>query len=183
MYIATRKDIRQAAVLMVEGRERRLSVLRSFNEAQAKLAEYIFTVAAINAALGVVVAAVFWAFGVPGALLWGFLAFALHFMPVVGPLILKALLIVFGIATYPNLLHAMTPFGLFLTISLIEANLVTPKIVGDRITMNPMLVFLSVVVWTWLWGVAGAFLAMPLLALASVIREEYLEEEAPRLPT
>lgn len=182
MFIASRQEIRQALVLSFTNRERRLSVIRSFNEAQARLADYLFTVSLINAGLGSLVATAFWLAGIPGAGLWGFLAFTLNYLPVVGPLLLKGLLLVFGIATYPGEAAALAPLGLFLALSLIEANVVTPRIVGQRITMSPLLVFLSVVIWTWMWGFAGAFLAMPLLALASVVHAEFAECSDPKLP-
>lgn len=182
LFVASRQEIRNALVMMFSERDRRLSVLRSFNAAESKLTEYVLAVTGVNVALGLVVAGVFWLAGVPGALVWGVLAFVVNFLPVVGPLLLKGLLLLFGIATYASFPAALLPLGLFLLISLIEANVVTPKIVGDRITMSPLMVFLSVVFWTWLWGFAGAFLAMPILAIISVVRDEFSASPAPKLP-
>lgn len=182
LFVASRQEIRNALVMSFGDREKRLSVLRSFGQAESKLTEYVLTVTAVNVGLGIMVAAVFWVANVPGALVWGVLAFIVNFLPVVGPLLLKALLLVFGIATYPTMLGAMLPVTLFLFISLIEANAVTPRIIGNKMTMSPLMVFLAVVFWTWLWGFAGAFLAMPILAILRVVKDEFSTDTAPRLP-
>ena len=182
LFSASRGEIRSALVRMFKTRERRLSALRSFNEAENKLTDYIMTVFAINVGLGVTVGVAMWLAGAPGALVWGFLAFVLNFLPVVGPLLLKAALVVFGVAAYPTIGGGLIPIAIFLAISMIEANVVTPRIVGNKITMNPLAVFLSVVFWTWMWGFAGAFLAMPLLAIASVVNDEFRSDDAPKLP-
>jgi predicted PurR-regulated permease PerM len=182
LFSASRGDIRSALVRSFNDRERRLSALRSFNEAENKLTDYIVTVFAINVGLGAAVGVTMWLAGVPGALVWGFLAFILNFLPVVGPLLLKIALVVFGLAAYPTIAGAMIPIAVFLAISMVEANVVTPRIVGNKITMNALAVFLSVVFWTWMWGFAGAFLAMPLLAIASVVHDEFRSDPSPKLP-
>jgi predicted PurR-regulated permease PerM len=182
LFAGYRQDVRSFLVKRFATREGRLAAMKSFTEAEGRLTDYMFTVAAINAGLGVTVGTAFWFAGVPGAFVWGMLAFFLNFLPVVGPLLLKGLLLGFGLVLYPTILSGLVPIALFMVISLIEANAVTPKIVGSRLTMNPLLVFLSVIVWTWLWGFAGAFLAMPFLAIASVIRDQYRKGRSISLP-
>lgn len=172
LFTASRQEIRNAFVMSFSERTHRLAVLKSFTKAEQRLTEYILAMTLINIALGAVVAASFWLAGVPAAMIWGVLAFIANFLPVVGPLLLKAALLVFGIATYPTFTMALLPLGIFLIISMIEANAITPRIVGKKMTMSPLMVFLSVVFWTWIWGFAGAFLAMPLLAIFSVVRDE-----------
>lgn len=180
LFAASRQDLRNTLVMSFNDRDQRLAALKSFTKAERRLMEYIVAVTAINAMLGAVVACTFWLAGIPGALIWGVLAFIVNFLPVVGPLLLKAILLVFGLAIDPTFPTALIPVGIFLAISLVEANVITPRIVGDRMTMSPLMVFLSVVFWTWLWGFAGAFLAMPLLAILSVIRDEMTDDGTDR---
>lgn len=169
LFLAGRADLKAAITLAWKERDRRLAALRTLAGIESRLTDYFLVVTVINLALGSVVAAAFWLIGVPGWMSWGLIAFVLNFLPVVGPLMMKVALLAFGLLVQPDLLAGAAPLAVFLVISLIEANFVTPRVVGERITMNPLIVFLSVVFWTWLWGFAGAFLAMPLLAIASVI--------------
>jgi predicted PurR-regulated permease PerM len=181
LFTASRQEIRNAMVMSFTERAHRLAILKSFSKAEERLADYILAISVVNVGLGASVAGIFWLADIPGALVWGVVAFIANFLPVVGPLLLKGALLVFGIATFPSLPMALLPLGLFLIISLIEANAITPRIVGKKMTMSPLMVFLSVVFWTWLWGFAGAFLAMPLLAILSVIRDEFLADSGLRL--
>lgn len=182
LFTASRQEIRSWVVLRFPTRKKRLAAVRAFAEAESRLTDYMFTVAAINAGLAVVVGTALWLADVPGAPVWALLAFVLNFLPVVGPLLLKGALLAFGLVTYPTILSGLIPVAIYLAISLIEANAVTPRIIGSRITMNPLLVFLAVVGWTWLWGFAGAFVAMPLLAIVSVIRDQFAPKPAVSLP-
>ncbi len=181
LFLASRAHWRSSLAMMFVEREHRLQALKSFSAIENQLTDYFLVVTGINLGLGLVVGGAFWLAGVPGAFSWAVLAFLLNYLPVVGPLFLKITLLAFGGLIYPDLARAMMPLAIFLGISLIEANLVTPKIVGARITMEPLTVFLSVVFFTWLWGFAGAFLAMPLLAIAAVAFHR--DEEATRLPS
>ena len=181
LFTASRQEIRNAMVMSFTERAHRLAILKSFTKAEERLTDYILAISVVNIALGAAVAGIFWLAGIPGALVWGVVAFIANFLPVVGPLLLKGMLLVFGIATFPSLPMALLPLGLFLIISLVEANAITPRIVGKKMTMSPLMVFLSVVFWTWLWGFAGAFLAMPLLAILSVVRDELFSENGLKL--
>lgn len=180
LFLASRNETRQTIVMTFSSREHRLAALKTFSQIENRLADYFIAVTLVNIGVGIAVAAVFFALGVKGALTWGIVAFSLNFLPVVGPLLIKGALLAYGILVEPTLMGILGPFLAFLVISVVEANLITPRIVGDRITINPLLVFFSVVFWTWLWGFAGAFLAMPLLAIASAVFA--VSETTSRLP-
>lgn len=181
LFLASRSHWRLAFAQLFVEREHRLHVLKSYSAIENQLANYFLVVTGINLGVGIVVGGLFWLAGIPAAFSWAVLAFMLNYLPVVGPLFLKVLLVAFGFLIYPDFGRAVLPVGLFLMVSLIEGNLVTPKIVGARITMDPLTVFLTVVFFTWLWGFAGAFLAMPLLAIAAVVFQR--KDEALRLPS
>ncbi len=182
LFLAGRSSIRQTMAFSFRKRESRLAMLKTLSSVENQLTDYFQVVTIINLVLGVLVAGSFWALGVPGAFSWGLMAFVLNYLPVVGPLLMKAALIVFGLIFASNLVEGAAPFVVFLCLSVVEANLVTPKVIGNRITMDPLLVFISVIFWTWLWGFAGAFLAMPLLAITSVIIDTYFHDKEPQLP-
>jgi predicted PurR-regulated permease PerM len=107
--------------------------------------------------------------GLPSPILWGALAFTLNYIPYVGPAIMYVLLFVIGLLTYPTLLGALTPPAVFMGITLIEGQFLTPAIVGRRVlNLHPMAIFLGIAFWAWLWGPVGAFLATPILIIARV---------------
>ena len=182
LFVSGRKDIRMGITRLVQERNQRLAVLRSFNAAERTLASYFAAISLINVGLGVTVAIAFFLLGVPAPLAWGIFAVLANFLPIVGPLSIKALLLGFGIVNYPTLTEGLVPLGVFLAINIIEANFITPRIVGARISMNPLLVFASVLFWMWMWGLAGAFIAMPLLAIASVLQTQFKSSETLPLP-
>ena len=136
----------------------------------------------INAGLGAITALVLWALGVPSPGLWGLMVFVLNYLPFIGPLLASLVLLGVGFVTYPTLLWALMPAGAFLVLHGVETLLVTPSVVGRRLTMNPFLVFISLAFWTWVWGVAGAFMAVPLLVVFVVVIEHLFPHDEVELP-
>ena len=139
--------------------------------AQSELSTYMITIAAINAVLGLVTAIAMWCLGVDNALLWGGVVALLNFAPFVGPMVAVAVLVVVGFAHFETPLAALSVPGIFLALHLIEGQLVTPMIVGRRLALDPIMVFLALMLFGWLWGVAGLLLAMPLLSCIRIVAE------------
>jgi predicted PurR-regulated permease PerM len=139
--------------------------------AQHELSTYILTIAAINAVFGLLTAAALWWLGVDNPLLWGGVAAILNFAPFVGPMVTVALLIVVGFARFDTPLAALSVPGVFLLLHLLEGQLVTPLIVGRRLALDPVMVFIALMLFGWLWGVAGLLLAMPLLSCMRIFAE------------
>lgn len=182
LFLAGRKDLRKTLTLAIWTREKRLAALKTLSNVENRLTDYFLIMGSINAVLAALVWGVFAVLAVPGAERWAALVFLLNILPVVGPLLIKAGLLAYALVFAPGVVAGWLPLVIFLGISLIEANLVTPRIVGARMTMNPLLVFVSVIFWTWLWGFPGAFLAMPFLAIAGAIHAENTAIARPRLP-
>lgn len=133
------------------------------------VAIYLATVTMINCVLGVAIGlAMFWA-GLPNSVLWGLMAALVNFIPYFGPLIGQIVVGMVGLTVFANPFDALVPVVLYFVINLCEGYLITPTVLGRRLTMNPMMVFLSVLVWGWLWGIPGALLAVPLLTCFNVI--------------
>ncbi|MHA7820062.1 MAG: AI-2E family transporter [Erythrobacter sp.] len=136
---------------------------RAMREVQDRVAAYIITVGLINAGVGVVVALGAWALGLEAPIMWGGLAMILNFIPYVGPLAMFALLALFGLGTYDTMWLALLPATAYMALHTVEANVVTPSILGARFTMSPVMILIALSYFTWIWGVPGALLSVPIL--------------------
>ncbi len=139
------------------------------HEIQQNISHYLFSVSLINLVLGIVVSVGLYFMGVPNAVMWGLVAALLNFVPYFGPGAGIILLSVVGLLTFESLWQAVLPPAWYLLMHLLESNLVTPVLLGRRFTLNPVVIFVSLIFWTWLWGVPGALLSVPLLVSIKVI--------------
>jgi predicted PurR-regulated permease PerM len=139
------------------------------HEIQQNISHYLFSVSFINLGLGVVVSVGLYFMGVPNAAMWGLVAALLNFVPYFGPGAGIILLAVVGLLTFDSLWQAVLPPAWYLVMHLLESNLVTPVLLGRRFTLNPVVIFVSLIFWTWLWGVPGALLSVPLLVSIKVV--------------
>lgn len=142
-----------------------IKAARAMREMQDRVAAYILTVAWINGCVGVVVALGAWAMGVEAPVMWGGLAALLNFIPYIGPLLMTSLLALFGIGTAETALLGMIPAAAYLGLHTVEANVVTPSILGARFTMNPVMILIALSYFSWVWGVFGALLSVPILLM------------------
>lgn len=132
---------------------------------------YLGTITIINLVLGVVIATALWAMGMPYPMMWGGIVMILNYVPYLGPIVAAMLLALGGLMTFQDIWFALLPAALMVGAHLFEANAVTPLIVGHRLTINPLMILISLSFWGWVWGTAGALLAVPLLIiLQTVIR-------------
>lgn len=139
---------------------------------QRELSRYIVTVSLINTGLGVVTAAALWLLGVEDALLWGALVGLLNFAPYVGPLVSVCVLSLAGLVQYGLEWAALIPMASYFCINLLEAQFVTPLVLGHNMRLNPLLLVLWLIVWGWLWGAAGVLLAVPLLVCLKLAAQQ-----------
>jgi predicted PurR-regulated permease PerM len=142
-------------------------------EIQTNISRFIFTVALINACFGTILGIAAKLMGLPHPVLWGFLAGALNFIPYFGPL---GGMLAFGFAglmTFDSAWHAAFPALLYLGLHALESNLITPLILGHRLTLNPVVIFVSLIFWTWVWGIPGALLAIPMLMMLKVFCDRF----------
>ena len=146
-------------------------MLSGVRQAQRDIGLFISTMSLVNLALGVATGLALWAIGLPNPVLWGTTTAVLAFIPYLGPLLITLLLLLAGSVTFGTGVPMLAPPAAFLLLHGIEANFLSPMIMGHRLSLRPVFVFLSVMVWGWLWGLAGAFLAVPLLlALRAVCK-------------
>jgi predicted PurR-regulated permease PerM len=131
---------------------------------EAAVSAFLTTALMVNVAEGTLVAIALWAIGLPNAPLWGVMVALLEFIPYLGALTAVVVLALAGLTTFDNVGHALLPPAAFLVINLVQANLVSPLLLGHRLTLNPVAIFVGLTFFFWIWGVPGAFLAVPVLA-------------------
>lgn len=146
-----------------------IKAARVLREVQDRVAAYILTVGWINALVGVIVALGAWALGVDAPIMWGGLAAILNFLPYIGPTIMIGLLGLFGIATTETVFLGLIPALAYLGLHTVEANVVTPSILGARFTMNPVMILIALSYFSWIWGVFGALLSVPILLILTAL--------------
>lgn len=139
---------------------------------QKELSRYIITVTIINIGLGIVTAGVFWVMGVDDALLWGALVGLLNFAPYLGSLMSLIILSFAGITQYGIEAAALVPAAVFFGINMLEAQVVTPTILGRHMQLNPLILILWLLLWGWLWGAVGVLVAVPLLVCIKLAAEQ-----------
>lgn len=147
-------------------------------ETEASISTYLFTLALVNTGLAVVVTLVMMAIGMPNAVLWGVLAGLAEFVPYLGATVLLVLLAMAGLVHFDTIGHALLVPGAYLAVNLLQSNFVSPYVLGRRLTLNPVAILVGLVFWWWLWGVPGAFIAVPLLATFKIFCD-HIESLAP----
>ena len=136
---------------------------------EGDISAYLVTITVMNAAVGIATAVAMYLCGLGDPLLWGATAFLLNYIPILGPLFGMCVFILAGMLTFDSLLWALLPAALYFGIHLVEGETLTPMLLARRFTLNPVLVILSLVFWFWMWGVPGAILAVPVLAIIKII--------------
>jgi len=168
-FLSERNEFRRklAAANPSLGAKRR--AMRLFANIENRIGSYMLTMATINAALGVALAAALWAVGMPSPHVWGLLAAMLNFIPYIGPAILTALLALSGVVHYDEGLMMLAPAGIFILLNFIESNFVTPMIMGVKMKITPLAIIVAVSLLTFLWGPVGGVLAIPLLLIFKAV--------------
>ncbi len=147
-------------------------------ETEAQISTYLFTATVVNLGVGAVTAAVLALVGMPNAALWGVLAAVLNFVPYVGALVNMVILGLAALLTFESTRQALMVPAIFFGINLIEGNLVTPMILGSRMRLNTVALFIGLIFWWFLWGIPGAILAVPIMAAIKIVCD-HIESLAP----
>ena len=138
-------------------------------EIQRQIGGYLLTITLMNAAVGIVTGLAMWSVGLGDPILWGSTAFLLNYVPVLGPLTGIGVFLVAGIVTLEWPWYALMPAAIYALIHIAEGETITPMILAKRFTLNPVLVIVSLFFWHFVWGIPGALLAVPLLAMFKII--------------
>ena len=146
-------------------------VVEIAGEIERNVSGWLLTITAMNLLVGVANGVQMWLLGMPDPLLWGTLAFLLNYIPILGPFTGIVIFFFVGLFSKPALWQALIAPAIYLAIHTIEGETVTPLLLARRFTLNPVLVILSLFFWDWLWGVPGAFLSVPLLAIVKIVAD------------
>ena len=181
-FLVGQIELRSSLVSLFGNRDTKLRFLKIMRDIERNLAGYLTVVTIVNAALGTLVALGVWLIGYPNPVIFGVLAGLLNYVPYVGPGVMVIVLFGVGLVSFPSIAHAVIgPIGL-IVLTALEGHLITPTIVGRRLTLNPLLVLLALAFWTWMWGPFGAFLAVPLSIIALVAFNHLFPNEDVKLP-
>ena len=180
--LAGQLELRARFVSLFAERESKLRFLRIMNDIEKHLTGYLVVVSIINAALGLIVGIGAFLLGFPNPAFFGLAAAVLNYIPYVGPAVMVVILFGVGLVSFPSLGHAFVAPLAFVALTTAEGHFITPTIVGRRITLNPLLVFLALAFWTWLWGPIGAFLAAPLSIVGLVVFNHVFPQDEVKLP-
>lgn len=145
--------------------------LRIVRDIESSVSRYFFTITIINVCLGLFVGGLLFAYGAPNAILWGAIAAVFNYLPFLGAIVGSLLLAAVSFGLYDSVSAALIPPLIYYGCNAIEGNFVTPYIVGRRLQLNIVAVFLTVAFWGWLWGLAGALMAVPILVFVNVLCE------------
>jgi predicted PurR-regulated permease PerM len=182
LFIASWRDLRRALIMTFAEHEARLRTLRILNEIEVHLGNYLLTVTLINTGVGIATGLACAFAGMPNPAGLGALAATLNFIPIIGPVAMFAVLIVVGIIAFPTLSGGLIAPLAFIGITFMEGHFITPTIIGRRLALNALAVFIALAFWTWLWGPMGGFLSSPLLIVGLILKEHLFPDNSPQLP-
>ena len=168
-FVATRHQTRAAILSLFFKRRLRWRVAHIFRDVESLVSRYLISISAINIAEGTAVGIGLFLIGVPSAPLWGALAALANFVPFIGPAVMVLILFAIGLAEFDTFGGSLLPVAVYLAINTVEAQFVTPTVIGRTMTLNPLVVLLALVFWIWLWGPLGGFIAIPALLVAYAV--------------
>jgi len=182
LFIASWRELRRAMIMNFGDRPVRLRTMRILNEIEEHLGSYLLMVTMINVGVGIITGIICMATGMPNPAGLGAMAATLNYIPIIGPIATFAILVVVGLVTFPTLGAGLLAPAAFAAVTFLEGHFITPTIVGRRLALNALAVFMALAFWTWLWGPMGAFLSSPLLIVALIVKEHLMPVNSPQLP-
>jgi len=182
LFIASWRDLRRALIMTFADHASRLRTLRILNEIEGHLGGYLLTVTMINVGVGTATGIICAVTGMPNPAGLGALAATLNFFPIIGPVAMFVVLMVVGVIAFSTLGGGLIAPLAFVGVTFLEGHFVTPTIIGRRLELNALAVFIALAFWTWLWGPMGGFLSSPLLIVALILKEHLMPVDSPQLP-
>ncbi|TGQ30671.1 MULTISPECIES: AI-2E family transporter [unclassified Mesorhizobium] len=147
--------------------------LRVVYDVEREISHYLLTVTIINAGLGTVIGLGLWGLGMPNPMVWGAAAALLNFLPYVGALMTIILVTVIALISFDSISFALLAPAFVLLCDIVEGQFVTPLVVGRRLEINAVAIFIAIAFWSWLWGFVGALMAVPLLVVVKVFCDHF----------
>lgn len=160
---------RQKLAEVLPGRAERAHVIEALAEIEVQMSRYLFLTTVINVVVGLLTWGTLALLGMPNAALWGAVAGVLNYIPYVGAIATLILIGVAGLVSFDQPNQALLAAGGFFVINMVESNLVTPMLLGRRLPLNAVAIFIGLLFWGWIWGITGAVLAVPLTVMVKII--------------
>ena len=167
-FVLTRTEVYDWVALQLSDMSNRAATAARLRDAERSVSRYFLTISLINAAVGVATAAALQVMAVPGAVLWGMIAFIVNFVIYLGPAVFAAALLFAGVAAFDGAM-ALLPAAAFVAINFVESQFATPALIGRHLELNPLLVFCALLFGVWLWGTIGGIVAIPVLLWIRVL--------------
>jgi predicted PurR-regulated permease PerM len=171
LLVAGELFLRRLVEILPRFAEKRQAVETSLH-IERNISVYLITVTLINAVVGLLTMGIMWGCGVANPLLWGTIAFVLNFVPILGAMVGLVIFLMASVLSLGVTWWAVLPVGLYFAVHVVEGEIVTPMLMARRFTINPVAVILALVFWYWMWGVPGAILAVPMLAIIKIVCDD-----------
>jgi predicted PurR-regulated permease PerM len=171
LLVAGELFLRRLVEILPRFAEKRQAVEISLH-IERNISVYLITVTLINAVVGLLTMAIMWCCGVANPLLWGTIAFVLNYVPILGAMVGLVIFLMASVLSLGVTWWALLPVGLYFGVHVVEGEIVTPMLMARRFTINPVAVILALVFWYWMWGVPGAILAVPMLAITKIVCDD-----------
>lgn len=169
--LATGDLFKLKLVRVIERLEDKKRALATLADIEHQVSVYLSTQTLINIGLGTAVALILWAMGVPNPGLWGLLVAIGNFIPFFGFIIASSVILTVALLSFDSFWWALAAPGAYAAIKVTEGNFISPNILGRSLTLNPLVIILSLLFWGWLWGPVGALLAVPILVIIKTVCE------------
>lgn len=182
LFVGSWPDVRRRLILSVDDRENRLRTMKILNSIEVRLGGYLGLVSLINLGVGLCTGLIALITGNPNPAGLAALAATLNFIPIIGPVAMFVVLLGVGLVSFPTLSAGLLAPALFAALTFLEGHFLTPAIIGRRLQLNALAVFVALAFWTWMWGPMGAFLASPILIILIILKEHLFPDDTPHLP-
>nr|CAD6421581.1 AI-2E family transporter [Rhizobium sp. Q54] len=184
LFLYGRVRLRRTIIMAFPQRRQRLVAIRVLNSMEEVLGYYFATASLLYLGLGLSMTLIAYLGGLAAPAMWGIFAFISSFIPYLGITLMTFSVALGGVLTHDTLIVGLAPAAVFFIVHLIMENLIFPAIMGRQWEINPFLVFIAIIFWTWMWGAVGAMLALPLSLIAMTIANELFPERrtVPHLP-
>jgi predicted PurR-regulated permease PerM len=168
-FLAGWTAMRKRTIVSRGSFEGALTTARVIQQVVDATSTYLGTITVINVTLGALTALILWQLGMDSPLMWGGIVAVLNYIPYLGPIASAILLFIGGLMTFTDAWAALLPPAIFVGLHMVEANFITPLIVGKRLTISPLAILIALSFWSWVWGTTGALLAVPLLIIMKTV--------------
>jgi predicted PurR-regulated permease PerM len=168
-FLAGWTAMRKKTIVSRGSFEGALTTARVIQQVVDATSTYIGTITVINITLGALTALILWQLGMDSPVMWGGIVAVLNYIPYLGPIASALLLFIGGLMTFPDVWSALLPPAIFVGLHMVEANIITPMVVGKKLTINPLAILIALSFWAWVWGTTGALLAVPLLIIMKTV--------------